>query len=255
MRRHYAGEGNSTRRIADAKRLQATLHYETERALPFSKFLDSLQKMFTIFEDENEPLTKRAKVDKLLSKVQATTWSAAVAQLRYQLNTVGVTFTVAANYLNAEISQTSDYQLARKISAVGTGGGRGNGGTGGRGTGRGGRGGRTGGRVRGRGGRGGRGGHEKSSTGYYCATEWEKLSYKERDKICKERDKRGEQGGSKQSLSELTTKQLTTALISSLQKINESEESAERSEAAKQLNQAGNAFGGREGAKQHKNSE
>ena len=26
LRRHYAGEGNSTRRIADAKRLQATLH-------------------------------------------------------------------------------------------------------------------------------------------------------------------------------------------------------------------------------------
>jgi hypothetical protein len=36
--RHYAGEGN--------KRLQATLHYKTERALPFNKFLDSLQKMF-----------------------------------------------------------------------------------------------------------------------------------------------------------------------------------------------------------------
>jgi hypothetical protein len=47
LRRHFAGEGNSTRRIADAKRLQATLHYKTERALPFSKFLDSLQKIFT----------------------------------------------------------------------------------------------------------------------------------------------------------------------------------------------------------------
>jgi hypothetical protein len=123
LRRHYAGEGNSTRRIADAKRLQATLHYKTERALPFNKFLDSLQKMFTIFEDENEPLTERAKVDELLSKVQATTLSAAVAQLRYQLNTVGVTFTVAANHLNSEISQTSDYQLARKVSAVNTSGG------------------------------------------------------------------------------------------------------------------------------------
>ena len=98
LRRHdYAGNDNYTRRIADAKRMQATLHYKTERALPFNKFLDSLQKMFTIFEDENEPLTERAKVDKLLSKVQATTMlNAAVAQLRYQPDTAGVTFTVAA---------------------------------------------------------------------------------------------------------------------------------------------------------------
>ena len=92
--RHYAGEGNSTRRIADAKRIQNTLHYKTEQALPFNKFLDSLQRMFTIFEEENEPLTERAKVDELLSKVQNSALAAAVAQLRYQLNTKGITFTV-----------------------------------------------------------------------------------------------------------------------------------------------------------------
>ena len=40
LRRHYAGEGNSTRRIADAKRIQSSLHYKTERALPFNKFFD-----------------------------------------------------------------------------------------------------------------------------------------------------------------------------------------------------------------------
>jgi hypothetical protein len=43
--------------------------------------------MFTIFEEENEPLTERAKVDELLAKVQNSSLSAAVAQLRYQLNT------------------------------------------------------------------------------------------------------------------------------------------------------------------------
>jgi hypothetical protein len=130
LRRHYAGEGNSTRRIADAKRIQNLLHYKTKRTLPFNKFLDSLQRLFTIFEDKNEPLTERAKVNELLTKVQNTSLAAAVAQLRYQLNTEGISFTVAANHLNSEISQTSDYQLARKRSAYGTGG---------RGTGRGGR--------------------------------------------------------------------------------------------------------------------
>ena len=80
LRRHYAGEGNSTRRISDAKRIQSTLHYKSERALPFNKFLDSLQRMFTIFEEENEPLAERAKVDELLTKVQHTALAAAVAQ-------------------------------------------------------------------------------------------------------------------------------------------------------------------------------
>jgi hypothetical protein len=156
LRRHYAGEGNSTRRIADAKRIQNSLHYKTERALPFNKFLDSLQRMFTIFEEENEPLTERAKVDELLTKVQNTSLAAAVAQLRYQLNTEGISFTVAANHLSAEISQTSGYQLARKISAYGTGG---------RGTGRSGRSSGRGGRHAGcgRGGRSGRGTNEKAS--------------------------------------------------------------------------------------------
>jgi hypothetical protein len=81
------------------------------------------------------------------------------------------------------------------------------------------------------------------------------LSYEERDKIRKERDKKGELGGSKRNISELTTKQLATALISSLQKINESGDSPESKEPPKQSNQAGNAFGGREAAKRQKNSE
>ena len=98
------------------------MHYKTERALLFNKFLDSLQRMFTTFEEENEPLTERAKVDELLTKVQNSALAAAVAQLRYQLNTDGITFTVAANHLNSEISQTPDFQLFRKISAVTTGG-------------------------------------------------------------------------------------------------------------------------------------
>ena len=250
LRRHYAGEGNSTRRIADAKRIQNSLHYKTERALPFNKFLDSLQRMFTIFEEENEPLTERAKVDELLTKVQNTMLSAAVAQLRYQLNTVGISFTVAANHLNSEISQTSDYQLARKISAYNSGG---------RGTGRGGRFIGRGGRFAGRGrsGRGGRGPNEKTSnTGYYSAAEWEKLSFEERDKIRKERDKKGEQGGTKRNISELTTKQLTTAIISSIQKAVMADDPKDEDTASKKnINQAGNSFGGKESVKRSKTSE
>ncbi|KAI2496262.1 hypothetical protein MHU86_18266 [Fragilaria crotonensis] len=249
LRRHYAGEGNSTRRISDAKKIQTTLHYKTERALPFNKFLDSLQRMFTIFEEENEPLTERAKVDELLTKVQNSNLSAAVAQLRYQLNTQGISFTVAANHLNSEVSQTPDYQISRKINATTTGrggggrtGGRGRRGYQGRGPGRG--------RTSGRGGRGG----EKSTT-YYSPAEWEKLSFEERDKIRKERDRKGEQGGSKRSISEMTTKQLTTAIISSIQKATASDDSSistTPSTPKKSNTQAGNSFGGKESAKRTK---
>jgi hypothetical protein len=76
--------------------------------------------MFTIFKEENEPLSKRAKVDKLLSKVQSSGLSDAVAQLRYQLNTTGITFTVAANHLKSEVSQSPDYQLSRQINTTNT---------------------------------------------------------------------------------------------------------------------------------------
>ena len=252
LRRHYAGEGNSTRRIADAKKIQNTLHYKTERALPFNKFLDSLQKMFTIFEEENEPLTERAKVDELLTKVQNSGLAAAVAQLRYQLNTSGISFTVAANHLNSEISQTPDYQLSRKINATNTtasgrGGGRSGSGRGGRGyQGRGG--------GRGRGGRGGKGTSEKTT--YYSTAEWEKLSYEERDKIRKERDRKGEQGGTKRNISEMTTKQLTTAIISSIKAATAGDGDAANDTTAstpKKVNsQAGNSFGGKEGVKRSK---
>jgi len=67
-------------------------------------------------------------------------------------------------------------------------------------------------------------------------------------KILKERDKKGEQGGSKRTISELTTKQLTTAIISSIQKAN-ADNGAEDTPKKSNASQAGNAFGGKGSAK------
>jgi hypothetical protein len=256
--RHYAGEGNSTRRISDAKRIQSTLHYKSERALPFNKFLDSLQRMFTIFEEENEPLSERAKVDELLTKVQHTALAAAVAQLRFQLNTEGVTFTVAANHLNSAVSQTQDYQVARKISSTNT-NERQQGGRGGRGNGRFNNRGGRGGNGRGRGGRGGRGssgergGKSGFNTNYYSPAEWNKLSFEERDKIRKERDKKGEQGGSKRSIGDLSVEQFT-AIISAVKSDQVTIATADSTDTNTSGGNAGNAFGGKEGAKRAKSS-
>ena len=105
------------------------------------------------------------------------------------------------------------------------------------------------------GGRGGKG--ESQKTTYYSKEEWEKLSYEERDRIRKERDRKGEQGGTKRSIAEMSTKQLTTALISSL-KAAAAEEGKSGGESetgvSKKPDQAGNAFGGRENAKRIKSN-
>ncbi len=53
LRNHYySGEGNTSLRIAVAERLRDSLHYNNEKSLQFSMFLDKLQKMFNIFEEE-----------------------------------------------------------------------------------------------------------------------------------------------------------------------------------------------------------
>ena len=123
LRRHYAGEGNSTRRILVAKWIQSRLHFKSKRALPFGIFLSKLQNMFTIFEDagEGEQLTERAKIDELLSKTQNLSLSAAIAQLRFMANTnTNLTFTVAANHLSQAVSQTPDYQMVRSVRSTNT---------------------------------------------------------------------------------------------------------------------------------------
>ena len=185
----------------------------------------------------------------LLTRVQNSALAAAVAQLRYQLNTTGVTFTVAANHLNSEVSQTPDYRISRRVSATSTNSTSGR--SGGRGGGRGGRGNGRGNSGRGRGGKSGRGDRVEKTT-YYSPAEWEKLSFEERDRIRKERDKKGEPGGTKRSISEMTTKQLTTALISSIQKASAIEEVKEDTTSKKASSNAGDSFGGRESAKRAK---
>jgi hypothetical protein len=49
LRNHYQGEGNASRRIAEAERLRNNLHYKSERAMPFQTFLIKAQHMFNCF--------------------------------------------------------------------------------------------------------------------------------------------------------------------------------------------------------------
>jgi hypothetical protein len=118
LRKHYSGEGNTSRRIATAERIRDTLHYKNERALSFSAFLDKLQKMFNIFEEENEEISEQAKVRMLLKKVEHPQLQDAVGALRVRASMEGLTFTACANHLSAQVSELPDTQSSRKIAAA-----------------------------------------------------------------------------------------------------------------------------------------
>ena len=53
---HFAGKGNLSRCIAETENPKATLAYKHERTMPFTTFLDSFQKMATIYKEEGKPL-------------------------------------------------------------------------------------------------------------------------------------------------------------------------------------------------------
>ena len=107
-------------RIAIAERTRDTLHYKSERALPFSSFLDKLQKMFNIFDEENKSITDGSKVWLLLKEVEHPQLQDAIGALRVWSAINGMTFTECANHLAAWVSELPDQQSAQKISSTNT---------------------------------------------------------------------------------------------------------------------------------------
>lgn len=124
LRAHFAGEGNASRRIAVAERLRETLHYRNERSLAFEIFLSKTQKMFNIFEQQEEPMAEEAKVRFILKKVQHPQLANAVETMRSKLATDApgtVTVATVSNYLASRVSELPDYIAKnRNISSVGT---------------------------------------------------------------------------------------------------------------------------------------
>lgn len=90
--------------------------------MPFSGFLDKLQKMFNIFEEENEVISDQAKVRILLKKVEHPQLQDAIGALRVRATIGGgITFTECANHLSAQVSELPDHQMTpRKVSGAGS---------------------------------------------------------------------------------------------------------------------------------------
>ena len=121
LRRHFAGEGNATRNMAEAERMNISLHYKSERAVTFETFLNQCQKMFIIYEKEGEPMTEEAKVRFLFRKIQHTGLRSSIDALKAQ-QTAGteISYTIAANHLTTAVSELPEYisKNSRNISGV-----------------------------------------------------------------------------------------------------------------------------------------
>ena len=120
LRRHYEGEGNQSRRIASADKYRETLHYKSERAMPWETFLDRMQKMFNIYKEEGEEMTENAKLRELFKRTKHPQLTESVKALEVRYDMDGLTYTQAANHLTAAVSKLPDYQLARRVSNVKT---------------------------------------------------------------------------------------------------------------------------------------
>ena len=62
LRQYYSGQGNASRHIATAERMREGLHYKNEGSLAFSIFLDCMQKMYNIYEDERGGVHRECQI-------------------------------------------------------------------------------------------------------------------------------------------------------------------------------------------------
>ena len=243
LRNHYSGEGNTSRRIAVAERLRDTLHYKNEKSLTFSNFLDKLQRMFNIFEEENEEISEQAKVRMLLKKIEHPQLQDAVGALRVRVQMDGdkTTFTMCANHLSAIVSELPDHQLARKVSATDS-------------------------KVKVKHIRGGGGRADAQAskrkgiympdgsvwTGYY--SDWEKMSDNDKQTVMDTRKKNKAKGGTPNKRKGDSLKSQIADLkrsIAAMKSKTSDDDTADTTDSSDAPNNAGDAFGGR-ASKKHK---
>jgi hypothetical protein len=119
---HFTEEGNNSRRIGIAERLEKTLHYKDERAMTFQTFLAKTKHIFNIFEEVGEPKPESAKIRFSLDGVRNTEIQSIVQAIRagMTLDPNVYTFTTAANMIS---SQVTPKETNRNVSALGKEGG------------------------------------------------------------------------------------------------------------------------------------
>ena len=69
LENHFAGERNTSRKIAKAELLQKSLHYKNEGSLKFEVLLTRCEEMYTIYEHNEERMPMEAQIRFLFSKI------------------------------------------------------------------------------------------------------------------------------------------------------------------------------------------
>ena len=236
LRRHYEGEGNQSRRIASADKYRETLHYKSERAMPWETFLDRMQKMFNIYKEEGEEMTENAKLRELFKRTKHPQLTESVKALEVRYDMDGLTYTQAANHLTAAVSKLPDYQMARRVSNVKTAS--------------------TGGNKQGRVRRDGNSIYATDGTiwtGHY--EEWATMKDVDKEKVTVERERKkknragkGSKGKTfKRKVSDLSslTEDIQAMKRSVAELISKRDETVDEGSTKPPRNDAGNAFGGR----------
>ena len=85
--------------------MRETIHYKSERALPFGTFLHKLEQMFNMFDENGEPYGNAAKLLTLFDKVQHPQLTSSISALKFCNNIPGedMNYSSAANHLSAEV--------------------------------------------------------------------------------------------------------------------------------------------------------
>ena len=118
LREHCSREGNSSRRIATAERMRESLDYKSEHSLAFSIFLDRMQRMFNIYEEEQEEFSENAKIRELFKRVQHPQLQDTVKALKVRFGMEDLAYTQAANHLTTAISKLPEFHSTCQIAAA-----------------------------------------------------------------------------------------------------------------------------------------
>jgi hypothetical protein len=116
LRNHFAGEGNASRNKAEADRLKESLHYKNERAMTFEIFLTQCQKMYNIYEKEEEGMSEDAKIRFLFKRIQHPALQPAIEALKVKQSTnEDLTYSQVANHMATAVSELPGRSRLKRV--------------------------------------------------------------------------------------------------------------------------------------------
>ena len=100
------------------EKMQESLNYKSERSLAFSVFLDRMQHMFNIYEEEQEEFSEYTKTRELFKRVQHPQLQDTIKALKVRFDMEGLIYMEAANHLTVAFSKIPEFHSTHRITAA-----------------------------------------------------------------------------------------------------------------------------------------